>query len=98
VVWGVLIIVFAVMLNSHPNNHATYGGLILVFSIVSWFGSFGGLFIGFLLGLIGGILAIVWHPSVLTPVQAPITRICPSCGRVIDNDTKFCPACGKQLP
>ncbi len=98
VVWGILIIVFAVMLNSNPNNHASYGALILVFSIVSWFGSFGGLLIGFLLGLVGGILAIVWHPSVQTPAQAPITRICPSCGRVIGNDTKFCPSCGKQLP
>lgn len=67
VVWGVLMIVCAVMLNSNPNSHATYGVLILFFSIASWFGSFGGLVIGFLLGLIGGILAIVWHPYVHAP-------------------------------
>ena len=96
--WGILIIVFAVMLNSNPNNHTTYGVLILVFSLLSWFGSIGGLFLGFILGLIGGILAIVWSPPAQTPPQAPITRICPSCGRVISEDTKFCPACGKQLP
>ncbi len=110
VFWGILIIVFAVMLNSNPKSHTTYGALILIFSIFSWFGSFGGLFIGFLLGLIGGILALTWNPSgqslsvnlnasAQTSSQAsPITRICPSCGRVLDKDTKFCPACGKQLP
>jgi hypothetical protein len=97
-VWGILIIVFAVMLNSNPRSHTTYGALILVFSLLSWFGSFGGFFIGFLLALIGGILALVWHPSAPAPAQTPITRICPNCGRVISEDTKFCPACGKQLP
>jgi len=30
-------------------------------------------------------------------VQRPITRICPQCGRVIDENIKFCPHCGKQL-
>ncbi|MGP8124665.1 MAG: DUF6114 domain-containing protein [Nitrososphaerales archaeon] len=98
VFWGILIVVFAVMLNSNPKNHTTYGALILIFSLLSWFGSFGGLFIGFLLGLIGGILAITWNPTVQTPTQAPITRICPSCGNVLDKDAKFCPACGKQFP
>jgi hypothetical protein len=35
------------------------------------------------------------------PTQATrpqqITRICPNCGRVIDENQKFCPYCGKQL-
>jgi len=98
IVWGILIIVFAVRLNSNPESHATSGALIIVFSILSWFGSFGGLFIGFLLGLIGGILAVAWSPSAAAPTQPPITRICPNCGMVIAEDTKFCPHCGKQLP
>jgi hypothetical protein len=29
--------------------------------------------------------------------QRPINRICPNCGRVIDENLKFCPHCGKQL-
>lgn len=29
--------------------------------------------------------------------QRVITRICPQCGRVIDEGPKFCPNCGKQL-
>lgn len=33
------------------------------------------------------------------PPQTPqqIRRICPQCGRVIDENVKFCPHCGKQL-
>jgi hypothetical protein len=29
--------------------------------------------------------------------QQPITRICPQCGRMIQENIKFCPNCGKQL-
>ena len=58
--WGALIIVLAFMLNSKPENHKTYGMLILVFSCLSWFGAAGGLIIGFILGLIGGALAVMW--------------------------------------
>ena len=29
--------------------------------------------------------------------QQPITRICPQCGRVVQENLKFCPNCGKQL-
>ncbi len=57
----------AVLLSMNPRNHVAYGALIVVFAVLSWFGSFGGLFIGFLLALVGGILAIVWQPAVRTP-------------------------------
>lgn len=29
--------------------------------------------------------------------QQSITRICPNCGRVVQENLKFCPNCGKQL-
>ena len=29
--------------------------------------------------------------------QQPITRFCPQCGRVVQENLKFCPNCGKQL-
>jgi len=97
-IWGVLSIVFSALLYAQPARHQLYGALVLVFAVLSWFGSIGGLIIGFLLGLIGGILGIVWKPSAPTaPVQPPITRICPNCGRVISEETKFCPNCGRQL-
>jgi hypothetical protein len=96
VLWGILMIVCAVMMRSRPAQHATWGSLVVVFSLLSWFGAFGGLVVGFLLGLIGGILGITWKPSTVS--QQAVTRMCPSCGRAIDPNVKFCPHCGKALP
>ena len=31
------------------------------------------------------------------PQQQKITRICPQCGRVVDENIRFCPFCGNQL-
>ena len=68
VVFGLIVIISALMLNSKPEQHSTWGMLILVFSVLSVFGSaMGGFGIGLILGLIGGILAITWKP---TKVQA----------------------------
>lgn len=111
-VWGIIIIVSANNLRSHPEQHVTWGVLILVFSLISWFGGLGGLLIGFLLGLIGGIMAISWQPPQTattptyfspspppssTPMMQP-TRYCPNCGAPVEPNTTFCPHCGKQLP
>jgi len=41
-----------------------------------------------------------YYPQQQAPQQAgpqQITRICPSCGRVVDENLKFCPHCGRQL-
>ena len=58
VVFGVIVIVAALLLYFHPSGHVAWGVLILIFSILSIFGSF----IGIVLGIIGGIFAIIWHP------------------------------------
>ncbi|MEM0118134.1 MAG: DUF6114 domain-containing protein [Conexivisphaerales archaeon] len=62
-IWGIVLIYFAGKLKSDPAGHTTYGALIVVFSLLSWFGSYGGLVIGFLLCLIGGIMAIALESS-----------------------------------
>jgi hypothetical protein len=62
IIWGIIIIHGANMLKSHPEEHVKWGIIILVFSISSAVGG-GGLGVGLLLGVIGGILAIVRHPS-----------------------------------
>lgn len=66
VILGVLVLVFAILLKSHPGQSKMYGVLILVFSVISFFGG-GGFYIGAILGFIGGILALIWHPP--APVQ-----------------------------
>jgi len=52
-VTSILVIVFAMKLKSNPIEHKKWGALILVFSIIG---------VGGLLGLIGGILALVYKP------------------------------------
>jgi hypothetical protein len=98
---SVIVIVSASKLNSEPMEHTKWGVLILIFSIIG---------LGSLLGLIGGILALAYKPEMVAgqqpaawgqPAQSAnsraINRICPQCGRVIDDNVKFCPHCGKQL-
>jgi hypothetical protein len=63
-VWGILTLVGAIMINSGDRNKVRTGSiLVLIFSIISWVGALGGFFIGFLLGLIGAILGLTWKPE-----------------------------------
>ena len=57
IVCGIVMILSGVM--AYTKQPKTWGIIGLVFSIIS-LGSLGGLFIGFILGLIGSILAIVF--------------------------------------
>ena len=54
---GILVLFAALSLRSKPSTRKTYGTLIVVFSLLSLVG-WGGFFIGAILGLIGGILAL----------------------------------------
>lgn len=62
IIWGVLLIISSLMLFERPREHNMWSVIIIVVSILSWIGAFGGFVIGFLLGLAGGILGLVWHP------------------------------------
>jgi len=62
-IFGVIVIISAFMLNSKPLEHSTWGTLIVIFSVLSIFGGMmGGFGIGLILGLIGGILGVTWKP------------------------------------
>lgn len=99
-IWGMIasaiVIASAVKLHSNPEDHTRWGVMILIFSIVGLVG---------LLGVIGGIWALVWKPHTAAQPWAgpapqatqPISRICPKCGRVIEENVKFCPHCGQEL-
>lgn len=53
-IYGTFMIIGAIMLWYSPRNHMGWSLVMLIASILSWFGSFGGLFIGFILSLMGG--------------------------------------------
>ncbi|EKP95558.1 long-chain-fatty-acid--CoA ligase [Thermaerobacter subterraneus] len=49
---------------------STYLGiLVILFSIVSIFGALGGLFVGAILGILGGSLMVAWQPVIVTPAM-----------------------------
>ena len=62
-IFGAIVIISAYMLNSKPKEHTRWGTLIVIFSVLSIFGSAGGFGVGLLLGIIGGILGITWKPT-----------------------------------
>ena len=61
---GIVIILAAVMLVKRPKKCSTWGSVIVLFAFFSIYGAvMGGFGIGFVLGLIGGVLAITWRPK-----------------------------------
>jgi hypothetical protein len=69
-IWGIIVFIGALMINSGDIGRVRIGSiLVLIFSILSWFGASGGFVLGFLFGLIGGIMGLAWHPS--TPQYNP---------------------------
>ena len=56
IVSGAMIVYSAFMLHSRPKDAHTFGTVIIVFSIISFFGSGG--FLGALLGVLAGIIAL----------------------------------------
>ena len=59
---GVAVLAGAVMIYARPASASTWGLVVLIFSVLSFFGM-GGFFIGAILGIIGGILAMTWKPG-----------------------------------
>ena len=66
---GLVVLGSGVMLRINPRQSVVFGLLILVFSVVSFFGS-GGFVIGALLGIIGGIMTLRWRRPA-APAEAP---------------------------
>ena len=72
IICGLLTILGAIWINSGQKDKVRNGAiLVLIFSILSWVGAIGGFFLGFLLGLIGSILALTWNPPATQTTQSP---------------------------
>jgi hypothetical protein len=59
---GIIVLLSGILLRTSPGQRTILGVLIIVFSVVSFFGT-GGFIIGAILGIIGGIMALTWKPS-----------------------------------
>lgn len=58
---GIVVLIGAVMLNARPAERTTWGALIIAFSVISLLGM-GGFWIGAIIGIAGGALALAWRP------------------------------------
>ena len=68
---GVAILTGAIMLRSRPQDSIIWGVLVLVFAIVS-IADMGGYFVGAILGIVGGALALGHHaPAAQQAPQKP---------------------------
>ena len=56
-VFGIIVLIGAIMLNARPAGHITWGIIVLVFSVASFVGM-GGYMIGAILGIAGGAIAL----------------------------------------
>jgi len=63
VISGIIVLVSAVMLRTYPSQRKTWGVLMLVFSVLSFFG-LGGFVVGAILGIAGGIVTLTWRPPI----------------------------------
>jgi ribosomal protein L40E len=62
IVFGIIVLLLALRLKSNPQGARMTGILIIVFSLISFIGG-GGFYIGAILALVGGILAVIWTPA-----------------------------------
>ena len=58
---GSIVTMSAVLLRLKPSQRQTWGILVLVFSILSFFG-FGGFIVGAVLGIVGAVMTLRWKP------------------------------------
>lgn len=90
-IFGIIVLLGAFMMYARPDQHTIWGTIVLVFSLTSIVIG-GGFILGLILGLIGGILAIVWKPEYAV---MGAYRMCLGCGNQIPSNYAVCPHCGR---
>ncbi len=66
---GLVVLGSGIMVRIHPEQSSVFGVLVLIFSVLSFFGS-GGFVIGAILGMIGGVMILRWRRPA-TVAEAP---------------------------
>jgi asparagine N-glycosylation enzyme membrane subunit Stt3 len=60
---GIIVLASAVMIRVYPAQRKTWGVLMLVFSVLSFFGV-GGFVVGAILGIVGGVMTLTWKAPI----------------------------------
>lgn len=68
-IFGIIIIIGAIMMNSSPSSAKTWGIVVLILGIISLIGVVTAL--GGILSIIGGALAIAWKPETRSTPPPP---------------------------
>lgn len=69
---GVLLIIAASQINSGvPGKVKTWSTIGIILSVISLLVAGGGFYVGFILGLIGGILGLTWKPPEVATQPSP---------------------------
>lgn len=104
VLFGLIVIIGAVMLFQKPQSHTMWGVVILILSIIA-LPSLWGFGIGSLLAFIGGILALVYKPSMgpgVMPSQPmgsmPMGSMGAPMGAPMGQMGMTCKNCGASIP
>jgi len=113
VIMGIIMVVGGFMMYAKPTSAKMWGVIVLILAIISWVTAIGGFFIGFLLGLIGGILALTFKPTMAPGAMPPpmmsssmpmgsapmgsMGMTCKNCGASIPAGATRCPSCGASV-
>lgn len=103
--FGFIVLLLAIALFRNPYSHVGYGIAILILSLLSLFGG-GGFILGLILGMVGGIMAIIFSPEQddLPPSLAPVpdptrgSTTCTNCHFTNLPGATVCSVCELPLP
>jgi hypothetical protein len=97
-IFGLIILIGAIMMWRNPSSAKMWGIVVILLGLISII-SGGGFILGLILALVGGILALVWHPPAAAqtawssaptaPPAAPAGGAPPAMG-----GARYCASCG----